>query len=93
MSTFDDHPEDLPPTVAHLCMEAYELGRSSIAEDRYWDGYLRGSVDSQEDGWKRGFEAGYLACDQYMQAQQRNALRSLSVEEHNGAYPTEGRVA
>jgi hypothetical protein len=93
MSIFDDLPEELKPTVARLCNHTYELGRSSVAEDRYWDGWLRGCVDTQESAWKEGYEAGYLAHDAFVQARQRNALRPLTVEEHNSAFPDEGRVA
>lgn len=47
MSTFNDLPEELKPTVARLCNHTYELGRSSAFEDQrvmhvVTDDYQRG---------------------------------------------------
>ena len=53
MSTFDDLPEELKPTVARLCNHTYELGRWSGAEDErvkrlHLDAYQQGRMDERE---------------------------------------------
>jgi hypothetical protein len=90
-SDFDGIPDELKNRVAHLCMSAYDLGRSSIAEDRYLAGWLQGRQDEEARSWDVAYRSGWMAHEEWARQCQANQVVPLSQREHNRAY--EGNAA